>query len=94
MQDHCHDAGALALWMANSSELLNFLKCDRDLTNITCPEPQESLADAVQKAFGHLAACLRQELHQTLPAMLDQSLDDASASSMVHSSIVFTEDFS
>lgn len=43
-------AGAVAFWMANASELLNFLKQDRDLSPITL-QAQEDLAHLVHKAF-------------------------------------------
>ncbi|XP_012590291.1 PREDICTED: afadin [Condylura cristata] len=43
-------AGALAFWMANASELLNFIKQDRDLSRITL-DAQDVLAHLVQVAF-------------------------------------------
>lgn len=43
-------AGALAFWMANASELLNFIKQDRDLSQITL-DAQDVLAHLVQMAF-------------------------------------------
>ena len=43
-------AGALAFWMANASELLNFIKQDRDLSRITL-DAQDILAHLVQMAF-------------------------------------------
>ena len=43
-------AGALAFWMANASELLNFVKQDRDLSRITL-DAQDVLAHLVQMAF-------------------------------------------
>lgn len=46
---------------------------------MTNPEPQESLADAVEKAFGHLTSCLREDLQAAMPAVLDPSLDDSGA---------------
>ncbi len=67
--------------MANSSELLNLIKLDRAIGPVTNPEPQESLADAVEKAFGHLTSCLREDLQAAMPAMLDHSLDDTNAAS-------------
>ncbi|XP_042638192.1 afadin [Orycteropus afer afer] len=45
-------AGALAFWMANASELLNFVKQDRDLSRITL-DAQDVLAHLVQMAFNH-----------------------------------------
>ena len=79
IQDHCHDAEALAFWMANASELLNLVKLDGDMGPWTRPEPQESLADAVEKAFAHLAACLKEDLNQALPAFLDGAAEDEAA---------------
>lgn len=43
-------AGALAFWMANASELLNFVKQDRDLSRVTL-DAQDVLAHLVQMAF-------------------------------------------
>lgn len=42
-------AGALAFWMANSSELLNFFKCDKDLDPLTQPS-QQDLSHLVHEA--------------------------------------------
>lgn len=42
--------GALAFWMANSSELLNFLKHDQDLTPLT-QQSQLDLCHLVHKAY-------------------------------------------
>lgn len=43
-------AGALAFWMANASELLNFIKQDKDLSRVTL-DAQDVLAHLVQMAF-------------------------------------------
>lgn len=43
-------AGALAFWMANSSELLNFLKHDRELSLLT-QQSQLDLSNLVHKAY-------------------------------------------
>lgn len=43
-------AGALAFWMANSSELLNFLKRDNDLSPLTW-QSQLDLSHLVQSAY-------------------------------------------
>lgn len=43
-------AGALAFWMANSSELLNFLKHDRELNPLT-QQSQLDLSNLVHKAY-------------------------------------------
>ncbi|XP_073926334.1 afadin isoform X13 [Castor canadensis] len=63
-------AGALAFWMANASELLNFIKQDRDLSRITL-DAQDILAHLVQMAFKYLVHCLQSELNNCMPAFLD-----------------------
>lgn len=50
LQKQKNIAGALAFWMANASELLNFIKQDRDLSRITL-DAQDVLAHLVQTAF-------------------------------------------
>lgn len=50
LQKQKNIAGALAFWMANASELLNFVKQDRDLSRITV-DAQDVLAHLVQMAF-------------------------------------------
>ena len=50
LQKQKNIAGALAFWMANASELLNFVKQDRDLSRITL-DAQDVLAHLVQVAF-------------------------------------------
>lgn len=50
LQKQKNIAGALAFWMANASELLNFIKQDRDLSRITV-DAQDVLAHLVQMAF-------------------------------------------
>ncbi|MGH0152798.1 UNVERIFIED_CONTAM: hypothetical protein FKN15_023742 [Acipenser sinensis] len=47
-------AGALAFWMANASELLNFIKQDKDLSRVTL-DAQDVLAHLVQMAFKSLS---------------------------------------
>nr|UDP83079.1 AF-6 [Scophthalmus maximus] len=49
-------AGALAFWMANASELLNFVKQDRDLSRVTL-DAQDILAHLVQMAFKSVWEC-------------------------------------
>lgn len=80
-QDNCHITATLAFWLANASELLNLLKQDGQLAAVTEPEPQDTLAEAVHKAFAYLAACLRDDVMQSVPMMLEPSIDDAGASS-------------
>ena len=50
LQKQKNIAGALAFWMANASELLNFVKQDKDLSRITL-DAQDVLAHLVQMAF-------------------------------------------
>ncbi|XP_069035409.1 afadin isoform X18 [Lepisosteus oculatus] len=63
-------AGALAFWMANASELLNFIKQDKDLSRITL-DAQDVLAHLVQMAFKYLVHCLQSDLSNYMPAFLD-----------------------
>ncbi|XP_074548590.1 afadin [Halichoeres trimaculatus] len=62
-------AGALAFWMANTSELLNFLKHDKDLGPLT-QQSQLDLSHLVHKAYGFLLQCLQNELRKHLPTFL------------------------
>ncbi|XP_069788253.1 afadin isoform X6 [Narcine bancroftii] len=63
-------AGALAFWMANASELLNFIKQDRDLSRITL-DAQDVLAHLVQMAFKYLVHCLQSDLNNYMPSFLE-----------------------
>ncbi|XP_051951328.1 afadin-like isoform X11 [Xyrauchen texanus] len=63
-------AGALAFWMANASELLNFIKQDKDLSRITL-DAQDVLAHLVQMAFKFLVHCLQSDLNNYMPAFLE-----------------------
>ncbi|XP_041108494.1 afadin isoform X8 [Polyodon spathula] len=63
-------AGALAFWMANASELLNFIKQDKDLTRVTL-DAQDVLAHLVQMAFKYLVHCLQSDLNNYMPAFLE-----------------------
>ncbi|CAH1226764.1 PPP1R9A [Branchiostoma lanceolatum] len=65
-------AGVLAFWMANASELLHFLKMDRDTSRQT-QEAQGILGDAVQMAFRYLVQCMTRELRASMPSFLDES---------------------
>ncbi|XP_075304789.1 afadin [Odontesthes bonariensis] len=62
-------AGALAFWMANSSELLNFLRHDKDLSLLTL-QSQQDLSRQVHKAYSLLLQCLQTELRKHLPTFL------------------------
>ncbi|XP_051908213.1 afadin isoform X14 [Hippocampus zosterae] len=63
-------AGALAFWMANASELLNFIKQDRDMSRVTL-DAQDVLAHLVQMAFKYLVHCLQADLNNYMVAFLD-----------------------
>lgn len=54
-------AGALAFWMANSSELLNFLKHDKDLSSLT-QQSQLDLSHLVHKAYRYRRQDLTTEI--------------------------------
>ncbi|XP_061651455.1 afadin [Phyllopteryx taeniolatus] len=62
-------AGALAFWMANASELLNFFKHDKDLSRPT-RQCQLDLSRLVRKAYTHLIQCVQIELSKYLPTFL------------------------
>ncbi|XP_034419429.1 afadin [Cyclopterus lumpus] len=62
-------AGPLAFWMANSSELLNFLKRDKELGSLT-RQSQLDLSHLVHKAYSCLLQCLQNELRKHLPTFL------------------------
>ena len=62
--------------MANSSELLHFIKQDANVSAYA-GEAQEVLAQAVQLAFRHLVHCMQYELATVMPAFLDNTDDDA-----------------
>ncbi|KAJ8009047.1 hypothetical protein DPEC_G00084780 [Dallia pectoralis] len=63
-------AGALAFWMANASELLNFIKQDKDLSRVTL-DAQDVLAHLVQMAFKYLVHCLQSDLNNYMHAFMD-----------------------
>ncbi|XP_029350222.1 afadin [Echeneis naucrates] len=62
-------AGALAFWIANSSELLHFFKHDKDLCPLT-KQSQPALSHLVYKAYSFLLQCLKNELAKHLPTFL------------------------
>ncbi|XP_077587862.1 afadin isoform X1 [Stigmatopora nigra] len=61
--------GALAFWMANTSELLNFFKHDKDLSRLT-QQSQLDLSCLVHKAYSLLIQCVQIELCKNLPTFL------------------------
>uniref|UniRef100_UPI00358E763A afadin isoform X2 n=1 Tax=Myxine glutinosa TaxID=7769 RepID=UPI00358E763A len=62
-------AGSLAFWMANASELLNFMRQDRNLGPLT-PDSQDALANTVQVAFRHLVDTLQADIAKCMPDFL------------------------
>ncbi|XP_037550755.1 afadin [Nematolebias whitei] len=61
--------GALTFWMSNSSELLNFLQHDEDLSPLT-QQSQLDLTHLVHRAYSLLLQCLQNELRKHLPTFL------------------------
>ncbi|CAK1553482.1 unnamed protein product [Leptosia nina] len=61
VQERCSDSAAQAFWMANASELLHFLKCDRHISSFST-QAQELLPTTVQNAFSNLVSCFQEEL--------------------------------
>lgn len=74
VQDHYHESYHLAFWLANSSELLHFLKQDRHLSAYTF-DAQDVLAETVQLAFRNLVMCQQIDLENALPSFLDERDD-------------------
>ncbi|KAL7862185.1 hypothetical protein SRHO_G00136260 [Serrasalmus rhombeus] len=60
---------ALAFWMANASEFLNFIRQDRDLATTTF-HSQTALTQLVQKAFTYLSHRLLADLESHLPTFV------------------------
>ena len=82
VQMNQHDASKLAFWMANSSELLHFLKSDRHITSFSL-QAQDILAETVHLAFKQLVLCLQTDLKSCMPQILmDQ--DDEDISGIMH----------
>ncbi|XP_054265446.1 uncharacterized protein LOC128988204 isoform X2 [Macrosteles quadrilineatus] len=71
IQERYCEVKSLALWLANASELLHFLKSDRHVSAFSL-DAQDTLADAVQIAFRHLVACLQAELAAVMPNFLSE----------------------
>lgn len=72
------DPSRLAFWLANSSELLHFLKQDRHLSAFTV-DGQESLAESVQIAFKKLVTCLEIDLDNSMINLLSENEQEAVA---------------
>lgn len=74
VQSNKNNTPALAFWMANSSELLHFVKHDRDIANCAM-RAQGNIEDAVQLAFRQLVQCIELELDRPLVSFFDSSDD-------------------
>uniref|UniRef100_A0A0M3HPD6 Afadin n=1 Tax=Ascaris lumbricoides TaxID=6252 RepID=A0A0M3HPD6_ASCLU len=68
-----------AFWMANSSEMLNFLKQDVDLQTITEGSPQQLLVECVESSFNLLSRSFKDDLLRSIGSLIDCRLDDNSA---------------
>ncbi|XP_072767977.1 afadin [Nerophis lumbriciformis] len=66
---HQDVAGALAFWMANTSELLGFFENDKDLSGLT-RQSRLCLSHLVHQAYSYLIQCLQRELQKHLPTFL------------------------
>ncbi|XP_047986370.1 uncharacterized protein LOC125226430 [Leguminivora glycinivorella] len=76
VQERCTDSAAQAFWMANASELLHFLKCDRHISSFST-QAQELLPATVQNAFSNLVSCFQEELSRALGTLTNPALTDA-----------------
>lgn len=85
VQEKYADSAAQAFWMANSSEFLHFLKCDRHISTFST-QAQDLLATTFQVAFSNLVGCLQNELSTALPAMLDTGVPshEAATAAVLH----------
>ncbi|UJR35275.1 hypothetical protein I4U23_028039 [Adineta vaga] len=64
--EECHEHGGyLAYWIANTSELLYFIKQDRDISKIS-HDVQDRLAECVQRLFRYLTHLVQNELDKYL----------------------------
>jgi len=75
IQERYADAKSLAFWMANSSELLHFLKSDRHISAFSL-DAQDILADCVQIAFKNLVSCLQGDLAAAMPHFMSERDDN------------------
>lgn len=75
VQERRAESANQAFWLANSSELLHFLKSDRHVSAFSL-QAQDTLADSVQSAFRNLVACLTDELNTALGSLVSDTPDD------------------
>ncbi|CAH2992029.1 unnamed protein product [Chilo suppressalis] len=76
VQQRCNDSAAQAFWMANASELLHFLKCDRHISSFST-QAQDLLPTTVQNAFSNLVSCFQEELSRALATLTNPAIVDA-----------------
>ena len=79
-QENSQMPASLAFWIANASELLHFLKRDRDIF-LHSRDGQQILTSSIQMAFRSLVHCVQQELKSFMSAFLDDT-DDADMADM------------
>jgi len=83
VQERNTDGNLLAFWMANSSELLHFLKSDRQIGAFSL-DAQDVLAEIVQLAFRHLVTCIQAELSNLVGLFMhDKDEEDEAATAPV-----------
>ncbi|XP_053603123.1 afadin isoform X5 [Plodia interpunctella] len=75
VQERCTDSAAQAFWMANASELLHFLKCDRHISSFST-QAQDLLPSTVQNAFSNLVSCFQEELSRALSTLTNPAVGD------------------
>ncbi|CAF0787688.1 unnamed protein product [Adineta ricciae] len=73
--EECHENGGyLAYWIANTSELLYFIKQDRDISKIS-HDVQDRLAECVQRLFRYLTHLVQNELDKYLTSFTNPQDD-------------------
>ncbi|XP_062379464.1 afadin [Sardina pilchardus] len=82
IEKHRTIAVSLAFWMANASELLNFLRQDRDLNPLTRPT-QKTLAQLVHHSFRYLSQRLQKDLERHMPSFLTDAKDQTTKPSAI-----------
>ena len=75
VESNHRDSATLAFWMANSSELLHFLKSDRHITSFSL-RAQDILAETVHNAFKFLVRFFQEELELSMPGIVTENEDD------------------
>uniref|UniRef100_A0A183UYX5 Afadin n=1 Tax=Toxocara canis TaxID=6265 RepID=A0A183UYX5_TOXCA len=68
-----------AFWMANSSEMLNFLKRDVELNAITEISVQQLFIECVESSFNALSSSFKDDLRRAIGSLIDCHIDDQSS---------------